>query len=150
MSVSQLLGVSWRNVPEPVHQAIETLARGLEESKRENAELRLRLLAMEKKTEILEAHLAQVDAGIKSRLSEPDARLHPAENLREVLERVQHAALASARAAEDEAELARRVEGLDRSRAQITTKLAGIEKARRAREAKLSDAAALLRRLAAG
>ena len=92
---------------------------------------------------------------MKAELSDPrqqskSSSSSSANDLREVLERVQHAALASSRAVEEEADLARRVDALDRHRAQVSTRLAQIEKLRRAREAKLSDAAALLRRLAAG
>jgi len=100
--------------------------------------------------------MLQLDAGLKSARSETEPAEYrqkdrtPVVELREVLERVQHAALASTRAAEDEAELARRVDVLERHRVQVTTKLSNLDKARRAREARLSDAAALLRRLAAG
>jgi len=120
---------SWRNIPQPVYEAVETLAKALEETKKENAELKLRLGEMERRQERLEAQLVQVDAQVK-KAEEPRQR---GADLREVLERVQAAAAASARAAEDEAELARRVDALERSRAQLGTKILSIDKARRQR-----------------
>jgi len=64
---------SWRNIPQPVYEAVETLAKALEETKKENAELKLRLGEMERRQE---RPLLPVPALLKTKQSWRDASTH--------------------------------------------------------------------------